>query len=611
MIASVKKALALLDRRSRRILFILIIIQVLLAGLDLLGVLLFGAVAALSASSLSGQGSPLVERVIDSLGLNQVDEGYLAIVLAAVAGILFILKSIFSFLLTRRSLQFLANRQAIVSSRLAERLLSRPLMDVQRNSSQQNAFALTGGVNAATIGVLGSAVIIAAEGAVLGVLAVGLFAIDPLIAVFSIGFFASLALILNLAMGKWARRVGAQLSEAEIASLTAIQDALRTYRETTITGRRLMFVERFQGLRWRAAGHQANIQIGSQVSKYVFEIGLVIGGAALALSQLITREVVAAVTVIAVFVAAASRVMPSLLRLQQGSFGIRQSSGIAAPTFALHDELDSSVEDFRIDSSLRDRVITGVTSDFPGFEPTLRLSHVSLTYPGAQRPAVSDASLTLDAGESLALVGPTGAGKSTLADLILGVLLPDSGLVQLSRTSPMDAVSKWPGAIGYVPQDVAVLNASIRENVALGLTKNDIKDDLVWEALERAQLASMLRSEREGLDTLVGEHGVRLSGGQRQRLGLARALYTKPRFVVLDEATSALDAETERAVSEALQALQGDVTLVIIAHRLATIRHCTKVAYVEKGCLQAIGTFDHVRAAQPNFDKQAELLGLN
>jgi ABC-type multidrug transport system fused ATPase/permease subunit len=164
--------------------------------------------------------------------------------------------------------------------------------------------------------------------------------------------------------------------------------------------------------------------------------------------------------------------------------------------------------------------------------------------------------------------------------------------------------------MAYVPQDVAVLNGTIRDNVALGLPRESVDDALVWEALERAHLADMLRNERESLDTVVGEHGVRLSGGQRQRLGLARALYTRPRFMVLDEATSALDAETERAISDALQELEGDVTLVIVAHRLATIRHCNQVAYIENGSIQALGTFDEVRTAQPSFDRQAELLGL-
>jgi len=255
-------------------------------------------------------------------------------------------------------------------------------------------------------------------------------------------------------------------------------------------------------------------------------------------------------------------------------------------------------------------VLAGLASGYVGFEPSVRLESASVTYPGADRPAIADATLTVHPGESLALVGPTGAGKSTLADLVLGVVHPDSGSIAVSGLEPAQAVSGWPGAMAYVPQDVSVLNGTIRSNVALGIPEDSVVDELVWEALDRAHLADMLRGEREGLDTVVGEHGVRLSGGQRQRLGLARALYTRPRLIVLDEATSALDAETERAVSEALDELEGDVTLVIVAHRLATIRHCTQVAYIEHGSIKALGSFEEVREAQPNFDRQAQLLGL-
>jgi len=610
VLSSIQSALALLDRRSKRILLVLVLVQVFIASLDLLGVLLFGVVAALSASAIAGQQSATLTQLLEFLGLTQTDEVYLAIALAALAGLVFIAKSVLSFLLVRRSLRFLANRQAMVSGRLAERLLSRPLLDVQRNSSQQNAYALTAGANAATIGVLGNGVIVVAEIALLLVMGIGLLFIDPLVAIFTIVFFGVLAVILNRALGNWARRLGSGLSAAEVASITSVQDALRTYRESTVSGRRVLFIERFQGLRWQAARYQADSQIMAQVSKYIFEVGLIIGGAALAVSQVLTREVVAAVAVIAVFLTAASRIMPALLRLQQASLGLRHSAGIAAPTFELNAELETEVDEFHVDTRVRDQVLAGLASGYVGFEPSVRLESASVTYPGADRPAIADATLTVHPGESLALVGPTGAGKSTLADLVLGVVHPDSGSIEVSGLEPAQAVSGWPGAMAYVPQDVSVLNGTIRSNVALGIPEDSVVDELVWEALDRAHLADMLRGERDGLDTVVGEHGVRLSGGQRQRLGLARALYTRPRLIVLDEATSALDAETERAVSEALDELEGDVTLVIVAHRLATIRHCNQVAYIEQGSLKALGSFEEVREAQPNFDRQAQLLGL-
>ena len=610
MRTSIRSALALLDPRSKRILLVLVVIQVLLALLDLVGVLLIGLVAALSASAISGQDPPVIGGLLDAVGLGSVESSRLIVVIAALAGTVLIAKSVFSFLLVRRSYRFLANRQAMVSSHLSELLLARPLLDVQRRSSQETVFALTAGVNSATIGVLGGAVVVAAEAAMLIVLAVGLLVVDPTLALFTIVFFALVGLTLNQVLGSWARRLGTQLSTAEIASMISIQDAVRTYREVSVSGRRGLFVERFQALRWRAALVQADVQVMNQVSKYVFEVALIVGGAALVVSQAFGREIVAAVAVLAVFLAAASRIMPSLLRMQQAVLGIRTSAGAAVSTFELHNELQGSDKDLTVDPELRARVLEGVTNGYRHFVPKVAVSDARLTYPGADRPAVDGVSFEVGEGTSLALVGPTGAGKSSIADLILGVIRPDSGAVLVSGLDPSVAIEKWPGAIAYVPQDIAVINGTVRDNVAFGLPDYVIVDELVWDSLSRAHLSGLLESERDGLDTIVGENGVRLSGGQRQRLGLARALYTKPRLLVLDEATSALDAETERAVSDALQELEGQVTLILVAHRLATIRNCSQVAYVEGGRIAALGDFDSVRREQPNFDRQAHLLGL-
>ena len=610
MLESIRGTLALLDPRSRRILWLLVLVQVTLALLDMLGVLLFGVVAALSASAVSGEEPAFIGGLLELVGLDRSDEISLAIMLAVVAGLLLVVKSITSFLLIRRTYRFLAKRQAIISSRLASRLLSRPLLDVQRRSSQQTAYALVQGANAATIGVLGSAVVVASEVAVLFLLMIGLLAVDAVIALFTVLFFSLIAWALYRIFGNRARRLGQQLSASEIASITAAQNAVQTYREVSVTGRRGIIVEKFQHLRWQAAHVQADIQIMAQIPKYVFEITLIVGGGLLAFSQFLTRDVVAAVAVIVVFLTAATRILPSLSRLQGAVLAIKSSSGVAAPTLELAAEFPEDGDAAVTDRQLRDRVTIGIREGYAGFVPDIELIDVTLSYPGADAPALTRISLRVLPGESLALVGPTGAGKSTIADVILGVLAPDQGTVTLSGVDPSAAAQQWPGAIAYVPQDISVLEGTIRENVALGLPLEIVEDDLAWEALERAHLADVVREEHEGLDTIVGENGVRLSGGQRQRLGLARAFYARPRLIVLDEATSALDAETERAVSEALNELIGEVTLVIVAHRLVTIRHCTSVAYVEDGVLRSQGTFEDVRLSEPNFDRQAHLLGL-
>ncbi len=467
------------------------------------------------------------------------------------------------------------------------------------------------GVNALILGVIGQGVVVVVESSLLLVLAVTLLFFDPVITIFTVAFFALIGLALHRIISGWASRLGRQTQDTQIASFEAVQDALRTYREVTVTGRRGMFVERFQALRWQAAHAQASLQVVGQISKYVFEIALIIGGALLALSQFLTRDLTSAIAGIAVFLTAASRVMPSLLRLQSAALQIRANSGSAQLTLDLSAALDEDARDQHVlPPEVAERVARGLREGFPGFRADLRMVGVSITYPGAGSPAVRDVTLVVPQATSLGVVGSTGAGKSTLADLALGVLSPDTGIVTVSGVDPVTAVETWPGAIAYVPQDISVLNTDIRGNVALGLPRELVSDDRVWEALEQAHLADFLREEREGLDTVVGEHGMRLSGGQRQRLGLARALYTRPRLIVLDEATSALDAETESAISRSIADLSGSVTLLIIAHRLATIRACDQVAYLEGGRLAALGTFDEVRSKAAGLDRQARLLGL-
>ena len=607
---SIRASLDLLNRRDRLVLFFLLFLQFLLALLDFIGILLFGLIAAISASAISGEVPSRVSNVVQSLGLSDIGIFTLTVSLAALAGLLFISKSLLSYLIMRRSFRFLANRQARVSGSLAALVLSRSILDVQLRSSQQTAYALTAGVNAATVGVLGGAVAMVTEAALILVVFAAMFAVDTLVAVFSVTFFALIAIVLHRLLAHRASKLGQLQSAVEISSISSIQESLRTYRELVVTGRRVFYVGRFQDLRWRAAEVQADLQVMSQVAKYVFEIALVVGAAILAVSQFWSKDVVAAVAVIAVFMAATSRMVPALLRLQGALLTIRSASGIATPTIELAQELMLGREPLHVDQESIGRIERAAAGLHPGFEGSVRVRAVSLRYPQAERPAIKGVSLNLDAGSALAVVGPTGAGKSSLVDLLLGVLTPDSGDVEISGVSPSEATARWPGALAYVPQDIAVVNGTVRSNVAVGLPAELIDDDRVWEALDRAQLGGFLRSERDGLDTVVGEHGVRLSGGQRQRLGLARALYTRPKLLVLDEATSALDAETELAVSQALEALEGSVTQIIVAHRLATIRHCDQVAYLEGGELKALGSFEEVRDAVPGFDRQAQLLGL-
>lgn len=217
------------------------------------------------------------------------------------------------------------------------------------------------------------------------------------------------------------------------------------------------------------------------------------------------------------------------------------------------------------------------------FREGLSVEHVKWRY-GEKLPwVIEDLSLEIRKGESVALIGESGAGKTTLADIMLGLLRPQEGCIKIDEKDIFTILPQWAKVIGYVPQSVFLLDDTIRNNIAFGLPEEEIDDQLIWRALDQAQIKTMVENCERGLDTVVGERGVKFSGGQRQRIAIARALYYNPDILVLDEATSALDSETEQAVMEAIDALQGIKTMIIVAHRLATIRKCDKIFEIKDG----------------------------
>lgn len=607
---TVRASLRLLDQRDRRLIGLSVAVQMVTSVLDLVGVALIGVVGALAVATVGGQPPPKrVMAIISGFGGGAMSETARIAVFAGAAAVLLLAKSVLSPFITARALNFLARREALVSGRLARELLSRPLTFVQKRSSQETAGALLQGANQATIGVLGQMVVGASEIALLAMLSVALFIVNPVVALGSIAFFILVGVVLQRVMGLRAAAYGASRYSADVASLVAVQEALGCYREITVADRRSLYVGRIQDLRAQAARAAAGLQLVNMLPKYVSEVALVAGAFSLAGALFATQPIPVAAGTFALFLAAATRVMPSLLRLQTATLTIRSAAGSAEATFALAEDLDNPLKAPHEEDE-HENIRRSLVSDHPDFRPTIGLKNVTITYPGAGAPAVRDFSIAVMPGQSVALVGRSGAGKSTLADVILGVLQPDAGEVTVGGLPPGDAVRRWPGGIAYVPQDVMLVNDSVRANVALGLPRDAVDDDRVWEALRRARLIDYVQEQTESLDTQIGERGLRISGGQRQRLGIARALFTRPRLLVLDEATSALDAETEQAITTTLEELEEDVTTVIIAHRLSTVRHTDLVVYLEEGTALARGTFDQVCADVPALARQAELMGL-
>ena len=235
------------------------------------------------------------------------------------------------------------------------------------------------------------------------------------------------------------------------------------------------------------------------------------------------------------------------------------------------------------------------------FRRAVVIEHLSYSYPAMPHPAIDDVSLEIPKGHWVAFIGPTGAGKTTLADLILGLLVPSSGSIVVDGCNLQDNVAGWQRNIGYVPQTVYLIDDSIRRNVAFGVPEEEIDDERVRQVLREAQADHIVRSLPGELDAIIGERGGRLSGGERQRLGIARALYRDPEVLVIDEATANLDPGTEAAIVEVISGLRGKKTIIVIAHRLAIVRNCDCIYMLTQGCLRNSGRYSDLLAREPAF----------
>jgi ABC-type multidrug transport system fused ATPase/permease subunit len=601
--SSLKRAINVLSPVDQRKILAIMVLQILMAGLDLLGVIAIGLLGALSVSGL--QSNPPGDRVSQALEILHIQNETFqsqAVILAISALILLVGRTVLSIIFTRRILFFLSRRGAKVSADLISRLLSQPLLVVQSRTTQETVFAVTRGVVIIVLQVLATAVVWVADLALLIVMMIGLLVVDPVTAIATFTVFSLVGFFLYKFMHVLAENLGFENSKIEIQSNEKIVEAFSSYRESVVRNRRDYYAREIGHLRYSIANTSAEMGFLPYVSKYVIESTVLVGAVLIGAAQFFLQDAAHAIATLAIFLAAGTRIAPAVLRLQQGTVLIKTALGSAAPTLDLIDALGSSPLTVNTDDK--------VDVLHEGFVSEISVKDVSLTYPDKSVPAIASVSLEIPAGTSIAFVGPSGAGKTTMIDILLGVLIPDSGSVLVSGLPPLLAVAKWPGAVSYVPQDVVIAAGTIRENIALGYPITEATDELISEALKIANLDEFVASLPDGIDTQVGERGARISGGQRQRLGIARAMFTRPHLLVLDEATSSLDGETEASISDAIDAMRGATTVVIIAHRLSTVRNADKVVYLSDGKVLATGSFEEVRKAVPDFDHQAKIMGL-
>lgn len=597
------RSLGLLTKLEKQKVIGVIAIQIILGLLDLVAIAIVGVLSALAVTGVQSRGpGNRVSSVLQFIGIDNLEFRTQVAILGIGAAVILISRTVFSVYFSRKILYFLSFKASTLSSRLFSRTIQEPLLTIRSKSSQGLLFALTTGVATITMGILGTAAILIADFSLLIIMAIGLFALDPILATSTLLVFGTISWILFKLLNTRAQTLGEKNAALSVEGNSKILEALASYREIVVSHRRSNYSIEVSKTRYELAETVAELSFMPNISKYVIESAVVFGALAVAGVQFVLKDATNAVATLAVFLAAGARIAPAVMRIQQGAVSMKGSIGAATPTLNLIDELNK-VSDFPQEEQ---RLII----HHDGFIPEVIVENVTLTYPNSLKPALDKVSINIRPGSFVALVGSSGAGKTSLVDVLLGILTPTSGVIQLSKMSPLDAFQKWPGAVSYLPQDIEIIDGSIKDNLCLGLDPKLIPEELFWEAIDAAQLRSLVESLPQGLNAQMGERGMKISGGQRQRLGIARALLSKPDLIILDEATSALDGETEFKVTESLLALKGKVTIVMIAHRLSTIREADQIFYLENGEIVASGNFEELKKSHPHFAEQAQLMGL-
>ena len=599
----VRAAASVLPPGDKKKIITVCALQISLSFLDLIGVALIGVIGALSITGIRGaETGNRTSRVLSFLNLENFGFYNQVVILAIVAVFLLISRTALSMYFSQRYLKFLAIRSAIISSNVFSKLISQSILDIQKRNTQETLFIITEGVRRITIGILGSIVFLISDLSLLIVLTAGLFILDPIVAIVSFSLFGFVALFLHVKMSRKSQLLGKKSSELAVDSNRQIFETLTSYRETMVRNRRFHYSKVIENQRLNLSLTDAQLAFMPMISKYVLESAVVLGAFLISALQFTLNDSRNAIATLVIFMAAGSRIGPAIMRVQQGLIQIDIAIGSAGPTLQLIHQL-RDVEKIR-------EVEDVFVSEHKGFTSELKVSSLNFSYIPEEGSTITDVSFELPPGKSLAIVGTSGSGKTTLVDLVLGVLEPESGIVTISGKKPLEAIAEWPGAISYVPQTVSLIEGTIRENICMGFASEQISTEHVLRAIDGASLSEFILNAPAGLDTQVGEIGSKISGGERQRIGIARALLTNPKLLILDEATSSLDGETEAEIANAIHTIKGQVTVVMIAHRLSTVRNADLVLYLERGKIRSIGTFEQVRQSIPNFDAQAKLMGL-
>jgi ATP-binding cassette subfamily C protein len=604
---AIRKSLAAMSPRQRFLYFTLVAIKAFSGFLDIAGIVLIGLLAGLAANNLDPS-KPLVIFGIELPAVSQ--ETLVALVLIVLA--VFVFKAVVAIAFGKAITVFAARVESQMAARIAGHLFSGSLSNLQRFSKGEVVWAVMGSTGFAFGGLLGNLSIFVSEGLLLILVLATFFLVDPLATLFVIVYFAIIIAIIQIAISRALRKSGIDAAEGNMGSLVVVDDTVGAYREITVFNRQSFFVQKFYAVRYRLSASMGMMAFLGGMPRYIVETALMLGVVMFVGVQFVTGQLASGLVIVGVFLTGGVRIMASLLPLQNAASAAKSQAEQSMLAHQLLGEISATSVHVTPDAvtpvAVKKPAPARKTTHRAASGLSVALKKVDFRYPGSTTLALKKISLTIEPGQHVAFIGPSGAGKTTLVDLILGLLEPTAGTVAIGSQLLAGRELLLENLVAYVPQSPGMVSGTIAENVAIGTPLDEIDIERVIEALRSAHLSEFVDSLPEGIFTPVGSQGNSLSGGQIQRLGLARALYVKPKLIILDEATSALDASAEAFISQSLKELGKDVTVIVIAHRLSTVQHSDVVFVVDGGEIVASGNFSHLRKTVPMVAEYVRLM---
>ena len=567
-----------------------VLVSLVLAGLDMVGVLsMLPLMQLITSGSIDGAFLTWISKTAGT-----TDVSVLLPLIAGLVLIAFLIKSIGALMFR----WWLLGRTTRVSALAAAALMRRYVLAPYGSHRKRASSEIYRNINDATgqaASVLLAQVSLVADVVTMTAIILVLAWSSLLATVFAGFLFGVIVFGVQRLLRRRQVNLGEEVAASSLQAWQSLMPGIEGFRDTRLTASSELFVSRFRAARLRGARAQQQAGILGDVPRYLLEIAFLVAIAGIAVILSVTGAQDQILGVLGVFAAASMRLLPALTRVTANVATTRAGdAGLRIMVSAL-DELDTEGQ-----HEETPQAPTPPTGD-------IVVNEVSFHFPDSTQNVLDGVSVRIPENRTTAFVGASGAGKSTLLDLLLGLLSPTAGDIRCGEQIIDDDLAAWHAGLGVVPQDVFISNATLAENVAFGLERSAIDDDRVREAVRMSLLDEVVAELPDGLDTLLGDRGTRLSGGQRQRVGLARALYRRPNVLVLDEATSALDNATEHEIAQTLQRLQGSMTIIVVAHRLSTVRHVDQLVFLRRGEVAATGTFEQVRAADAEFARLVEL----